>query len=454
MNVTNRETVAPATQSAPHRDRPFAFALAIGTIVLVIGGATQTIAWQGSAFRGGLLNVAALASIFLLIARSLIERAARDLLGVRGPVVAWRAISAGAVALALYDLYAFDYALNSSYSFFTWFSRFWELEPEAFAVPAVVAVAALVLAKRSVVARWRVRVEAVVALTLAVALLGAAAHRTKLRPSIHRYVTSLPTVGLIPSAENIGEWNPARADLSSSTFTDYVVGDVTVRRFVFTHRRQCALTLSRDPSRLPSTQSPRSDSLGDCESREVRHDARLGLHVLLRDTTWGYQSVEGFDRGHVEPITGARARMSNFRGAYTVAPSWIWTSALALAIALASIVHALYARRGLVGSHEWRQGTLRDDGMITVEGAEMPAPYGLQIKPGPVVLRAKMAPRGASPFRGGGATPDRDDVLAGSLSDVIAARESHIDASYAHSIAASLLASAPLLAAAVEGMLG
>ena len=454
MNATDRETVAPVIKPAPHRDRPFAFAFALGTIALVIGGATQTVAWQGNAFRGDLLNVAAVASLFVLVARSLIERAARDLLGVRGPVVAWRAIAAGGVALALYDLYAFNYALTSSYSFFTWFGRFWELEPEAFAVPIVVALSALVLSKRRVVSRWRLRVEAVAALLLAMALLGAAAHRAKDHPSIHRYVSSLPVVGLIPSAEDIGEWNPAQADLSSTAFTDYVVGGVLVRRFVFTHRRQCALMVSRDPSRLPTTQSPRSDSLGDCESREVRYDARLGLHVLLRDTTWGYQSVEGFDRAHVEPITGSRARMSNYRSAFTVAPSMIWTSTLALAIALASIIHALYARRGLAGSHEWRQATLRDDGMISVEGAEMPAPYGLQLKPGPMVLRTKMAPKGTSPFRGGGATPDRDDVLEGTLPDVIAARESHLDASYAHSVAASLLAAAPLLAAAIEGMLG
>lgn len=453
MNVTPRETVAPVTQPAARRDRPWAFAFAIGTIVLVVGGATQTLGWQGDSFRGDLLNIAALASLVLLVARSLIERAARDLLGVRGPVVAWRAIAAGAIALTLYDLYAFHLALNNRYSFFTWFSRLWELEPEAFGVPAVVAVAALVLAKVSVVSRWRLRFEAVVALALAAALLGAAANRSRERPPIHRYVSSLPLVGLIPSAEDVGEWNAARAELSTTAFTDYVVGGVTVRRFVFTHRRQCSLMLSADASRLPSTQSPRSDAIGDCESREVRYDARLGLHVLLRDTTWGYQSVEGFDRRHVEPITGTRARMSNFSGAYTVARSWIWTSTLAIAIALASIIHALYARRGLAGAREWREGRLRDDGMITVEGAEMPAPYGLLIKPGPVVLRTRAAPKGTSPFRGGGATPDRDDVLEGALAGVIAARESHIDASYAHSVTASLLAAAPLLAAAIEGMI-
>lgn len=73
--------------------------------------------------------------------------------------------------------------------------------------------------------------------------------------------------------------------------------------------------------------------------------------------------------------------------------------------------------------------------------------------PGPVVLLRVPTAQDGSPFRGGGATIERDAILAGTLADLIGTLESEVEASLACSVTASLFSAAPLVAAAIEGLL-
>jgi hypothetical protein len=70
-----------------------------------------------------------------------------------------------------------------------------------------------------------------------------------------------------------------------------------------------------------------------------------------------------------------------------------------------------------------------------------------------VVLRAAPVAQANAPFRGGGVTLERDEVLQGTLADVAAAREVDVESALACSVTASLLSAAPLMAAAVERVL-
>lgn len=453
MNDAPRETVtAEGGAPAKRREHPCMFAFAAGLWCLVLGGAVQIFAWEGHVFRGALLHVGLVASVALLASRPLVDRAALRLLGVRGPVVAWRAFTVGALALAAYDAYAINYALHASWSFFAWFGRFWELEPEVFVVPVSVSLAAFGLTKLPVVARRRLRAEAWLSLVVALALLGAGFARARRSPAIDEYVPSLPSLGEIPAAPDVGRWNPPRADEPTRAFTDYAfAGGVVVRRFVFTERGQCALRLATRVAQLPLGLSPRSEDFDDCGSRELRHDPRAGLYVLTREGRWGGRTVTAFRADSASPLSEGRAQMAAYHEAFTLPRSWLWGSAALLAFALAAIARATRAHRSLTDLTAWRQATLRADGMLSLDdGALVPCPYGAQLTPGPVLLRAVPAGPGASPFRGGGATPERDDLLQGTLADLVAAREADVDASHAHAITASVLAAAPLAAGALE----
>lgn len=432
------------------------FAFAAGLWCLAVGASVQIFAWEGHVFRGALLHVGLVASVTLLASRPLVDRAARRLLGVRGPVVAWRAYTVGALALAVYDLYAINYALHASWSFFAWFGRFWELEPEVFVVPVAVSLAAFGLTKLPVVARRRLRAEAWLSLVVALALLGAGFARARRSPAIDEYVPSLPSLGEIPAAPDVGRWNPTHVDDATRAFTDYAfAGGVVVRRFVFSDRGQCALRLATRAAQLPVELSPRSEDFDDCGARELRQDPRAGLYVLTREGRWGGRTVTAFRVDGASPLSEGRAQMAAYHDAFTLPQSWLWGSAALFVFALASIVRGTRARRSLTDLTGWRQATLRDDGMLSLDdGALVPCPYGAQLTPGPVLLRAApTASSNAAPFRGGGATPERDDLLQGTLADLIAAREADVDASHAHAITASLLAAAPLAAGALEGLL-
>ncbi len=453
MTTPTRETVTADTPRAPHVDRPLVFAFAAGAWCFAVGLAVQAFAWSDRGFRHGLLHVGAVAAIVLLLSRSIVDRVARTLLGLRGPVVAWRAFAAGAVAFGLYDLYTVDYALRSTWSFFSYFSRFWELEPEVFIVPAAVLIAAVVLSKRTVVSRARLRFEALVGVSLALAMLSAGIVRARRSPEVDGYVPSLTRLGAVPSEPSMPRWEASRSEEPSSDYTDHRFGEVTVRRFVFRHRGQCALLVARGGMELPQTYAPRGEALTSCESRDVRIDARRGLVVLAYETMWGLGAVNGYTRDNVEPLQGARASMGHWRDAFTIPRNWLWTSAVLLVIALGWLAHSVSSQRSLRDRTRWRQATLRSDGIIELDGAQFPVPYGAMQVPGPVVLLRVPTAQDGSPFRGGGATIERDAILAGTLADLIGTLESEVEASLACSVTASLFSAAPLVAAAIEGLL-
>lgn len=453
MTTPTTETVTADMPRPPHVDRPLVFAFAAGAWCFAVGLAVQAFAWNDRGFRHGLLHVGAVAAIVLLISRPLVDRVARALLGLRGPVVAWRAFAAGAIAFGVYDLYTVDYALRSSWSFFAYFNRFWELEPEVFIVPVTVLIAAVVLAKRTVVSRARLRFEALVGVGLALAMLSAGIARARRSPEVDGYVPSLTRLGAVPSEPTMPRWEASRSEEPSSDYTDHRFGAVTVRRFVFRHRGQCALLVARDGMELPNTLAPRGEALTSCESRDVRLDARRGLVVLSYETMWGLGGVNGYTRDSVDALQGARASMGHWRDAFTIPRNWLWTSAVILVIALGWIAHSIASQRSLRDRTGWRQATHRADGMIELDGAQFPVPYGAMLVPGPVVLLRVPTAQDGSPFRGGGATLERDVIIMGTLSDLIGTLESEVEASLACSITASLFSAAPLVAGAIEGLL-
>lgn len=453
MRAPTPETSAPVTPTHAAREHPVGFALALGAWTVFVGGTVQTFAWESRLFRNNIVHVGAVAGLALLASRSLVDDVARRLLGLRGPVVAWRALAAGALTLTLYDLYAFEYGLNLSWSFFTYLGRFWELEPEAFAVPLVTTAAAFALARRPVVTRARLRFEAPAALLFALALLLGGTSRAARRPEIHRYLDSLTRIGTMAPLNDRRPYDAARANDPSFEYTDHRFGELTARRFVFPYRGQCAITVARDASKLPASRTPHDEGIGDCGARELRLDTERGTVVVLHETSWGHSLVEGFTREDLASGLGAHARMSAHHDAFSVPRAWLWTSAAVVAFALAMLIRSARSRRGLVGAASWRQATLRSDGIIECEGAQVPAPYGTLLTPGPVVLRAAPTTQSNAPFRGGGVTLERDEVLQGTLADVAAAREVEVESALACSVTASLLSAAPLMAAAVERIL-
>ncbi|MFO0649067.1 MAG: hypothetical protein U0326_22690 [Polyangiales bacterium] len=450
MTTTMTETVTADTPRPPHVDRPLVFAFAAGAWCFAVGLAVQACVERPRLSSRPPPRRRRRGHRAARLAPARRSRA-RALLGLRGPVVAWRAFAAGAIAFGVYD-HTVDYAPRSSWSFFAYFNR-WELEPEVFIVPVTVLIAAVVLAKRTVVSRARLRFEALVGVGLALAMLSAGIARARRSPEVDGYVPSLTRLGAVPSEPTMPRWEASRSEEPSSDYTDHRFGAVTVRRFVFRHRGQCALLVARDGMELPNTLAPRGEALTSCESRDVRLDARRGLVVLSYETMWGLGGVNGYTRDSVDALQGARASMGHWRDAFTIPRNWLWTSALLFMIALGWIAHSIASQRSLRDRTGWRQATLRADGMIELDGAQFPVPYGAMQVPGPVVLLRVPTTQDGSPFRGGGATLERDVIIMGTLSDLIGTLESDVEASLAYSITASLFSAAPLVAGAIEGLL-
>jgi hypothetical protein len=420
---------------------------------LALGVAVQSFGWSDRTLRHGLIHVGAVAALGLLLSRPLVDAIARALLGLRGPVVAWRALSAGALAYGIYDLYSLRYALGSRWSFFSYFGRFWELEPEAFIVPVTVLVAAAVLARSKVVSSARLRSEALLAVGLALVMVTAGLVRAVRSPAIDRYVPSLTRLGVIPSEPTVTRGGDASSSESSSEYADHSFGAVTVRRFVFRHRGQCALLVAQGDAALPRTLASQNDQLTNCESREVRIDARRGLVTLSQSLSWGDLETTGYGRDRVTPVRGDAASMGHLREAFTIPRAWLGTSAVMLVVAIGFLSQSIAAKRALRDRAGWRQATLGADGMISLEGVRVPVPYGAMLVPGPVVLLRTPSSQTGAPFRDGVSTLERDEIIGGTLADYVGAREASVDASRACAIAASLLSAAPLVAAAIEGLL-
>ena len=82
-----------------------------------------------------------------------------------------------------------------------------------------------------------------------------------------------------------------------------------------------------------------------------------------------------------------------------------------------------------------------------------PAPYGTLLPAGPVVVLSGGPRADATPFRGGAVSPERADLLAGTLPQVLAGLEATADAALARSVAAGLFSAGLLAAGAVAGLL-
>lgn len=66
-------------------------------------------------------------------------------------------------------------------------------------------------------------------------------------------------VGAVPSEpEQMPRWEASRSEEPAADYTDHRFGKVTVRRFVFRHRGQCALLVARGGMELPDLPAARA----------------------------------------------------------------------------------------------------------------------------------------------------------------------------------------------------
>ena len=445
-----------AALADPAREHPAAFAVVLGGACGALGFGVEALAWASNFFRDRALHVTSVACLVAVASQGLVARGARGLLGTRGPVVAWRALTTGALVLAGYHLLRLDHMLGSGWSFFAWFRDLWECEPEAFGVPVAVALAAYVGTRTSLPSRARVRVELALAALVAVALLGLAWRRAAEVPAITGYIASLPAVGVVPPPTHRIAWDRELQDEPSTQYTDYTLGGLTVRRFEFPHRGQCAVVRLVAGEDAPTVMPARYGLLRDCEGGVVRRDAARGLYVLVR-REGDYPDVLPLEEpSRALRRDGMTRGAGEFRDGFTVPPGWRWLSAALVAAGMATLATSLWTRRSLRRAGTWRQGTLREDGTIALDGSPtvLTCPYGTTLAPGPVVIVGAVDASGEGPFRGAPVPVGRDALRPGLIADVVAAQEAASDAGEACATAAFVMAAAPLAAAAALRLLG
>lgn len=451
-----RSSRSTAAVADPRREYAGVFAVLLGGACAGLGFAVEAVAWESHLFRANGLHVATAACLLALAARAPVARLATALVGARGPVVAWRAVAFGAASLALYHAVRLEHMLTAWGSFFGWFRDLWECEPEGFGAPVVVAVAAYVGARTSLPSRARTRAGMALAAVAALALLAVAWRRAAQVPAVDAYIATLPRLGTLPPPTRPVPWDRGGQEDPSTTYTDHVVGGVTVRRFEFPHRGQCGLVRVTSDEPAPTVLPARYGLLRDCDGGEVRHDRARGLYVLVR-REGAYPDVLPLD-----PPTAALANsmggrtMGAYRDAFTVPAGWRHASAALVAAGALVLAMSAWRRRALGGEASWRQATLREDGVIAVEGspAVYACPYGAALTPGPVVLVGVADAAGDGPFRGAPATLPREAVLPGLIADLRAEREATADADEARAMAAFVMAAAPLAGAAAVRLLG
>ena len=189
----------------------------------------------------------------------------------------------------------------------------------------------------------------------------------------------------------------------------------------------------------------------------MRRDAARGLYVLVR-REGDYPDVLPLE----EPSRALRSdgtptrRAGEFRDGFTVPAGWRWMSAALVAAGAAVLAASLRTRRSLRAVGTWRQGTLREDGTIALDGSPvvLTCPYGTTLAPGPVVIVGAVDASGEGPFRGAPVPVGRDALRPGLIADVVAAQEAASDAGEACATAAFVMAAAPLAAAAALRLLG
>lgn len=442
--------------SPTSRDHPWLFALALPCLAVAAGMSVQMVAWEfSSTARAHLHHVAALGALALVAARAPVDALGRALLGRRGPVLTWCAVSVGAVALAVSYLLSLDVFLGNAWGFLSYFGRLWELEGESALVPVAMAVAGLSLPRVAVPSRRALRVAAALSTLLAAGVVGAGVARAMRAPEVHRYVASLPSVGAAPDLDRALAWRAGSEREPSTERQVFALRDVTLARYVFEPRGQCLWRLADRPDALPERVLPASGELGDCDGVVVRRDVARGIMVIAQRRNEGDQRAYVRRVGAWELLPSRSVEATRLRGGFALPRAWLYDAVLLLLVAVAAQALPHRARSRLARLDDWREASLGDDGYLTLDdGARVPCPYGAALKPGPVVLLEPVASCGRDgPFRGAvAATPERDTLAQGDRLAVIGDLEAALDARAAWAMAAALLAAAPWAAAVALGL--
>jgi hypothetical protein len=300
-----------------------------------------------------------------------------------------------------------------------------------------VSTAAANIVRRDVARSARGVATAVSALTAVVAILVVAAAIRARKPEPDAYVASLPVVGEVPAAgANVIDLDPLRAG-------PFELGPLRVTR-----SPTCNIqvdTASRKGDSVPAT----------ClESRKVRHDATQHLWIFEGpEVDLGAQSGsrahalyvphDAFDdRAALRQITPL-----DVGGSLGPPRGWIAAAAAGCAVALVSLRRGRRAQRRLEDLAGGRPGVHEGDGRIVLDdGTALTHSAAATWPAGPVVVT------GVTPEAGYRAAQRVDDVAAGTPQSLRTRAAESLAATSARAVVIVALASAALVAAALDGL--
>lgn len=436
---------AAATES-PAPIRVLGFAFAAGFVALVAGGGALALTYEARPLRAAGLSAGLWGALLLLALRAPLEALATRILGPRGRVAWWLAMSVGAVALGLSTAADVHYNLHSSWRLSYGDPRLWECEPWAVGVAVVTTMAAACWAFAPFPSRRGLRQVGVLVAVLAAALFVGAGARAARAPAIDRYVATLPIIDQVPALP--GDQTPNTiAGVSTRSSDTRVAGTrLTLRRYTFDDGGGCALRLDDDASTLPARVLRRDENLMGCGALTLRSEGRRRALLVTSASAWSSQS-RAFDLDSGAQWADDRAVLATFAESMSTPRSWIAAALVALALGLLA---ALSKRETHWWSSRdrWRQGTLGADGVIALDGdgGRVTVPFGVGLTAGPVVLRGYEARSDEGPFRAGpsvGAVA-REDARGGTLVSVAAELEALTDARLAYVLFVGLVVVATL----------
>ncbi len=431
-----------AATEAPRPARVLGFAVVAGFVALVAGGGALAVTYDVRPLRAAGLSAGLWGALLLLVLRVPLEALAARILGPRGRVAWWLAMSVGAAALGLSTTADAHYNLHASWRLAYGDPRLWECEPWAIGVAVVTTVAAACWAFVPFPSRRGLRhVGALVAL-IAAALGAGAVVRAVRAPAIDRYVATRSTIDQVPAMPG-RETTSAIGGVSTRSVDTRVAGTrLTLRRYTFDDGGGCALRVDDDITALPDRVVRRDENLMGCGDLTLRHDLPTRALLVTSASAWSTQT-RAFDLDSGAPWAEDRAVLATFVPRASAPRSWIVAAVVSLALGLlAALVKSdgrwWSARAG------WRQGALGVDGVIVLDGdgARVTAPFGAGLSAGAVVLRGHEGTSDDGPFRAGPSVGSvaREDVRAGTLVSVAAELEGLTDARLAYVLFAGLVA--------------
>lgn len=275
------------------------------------------------------------------------------------------------------------------------------------------------------------RFAALSAVVVSLALVAGGALSRRTRPD--GFVASLPVVAVIPAPEGNGEVTTKVGDLD------------VVRRC---DRASCGAWLL--PRGEKARGKPAVDFVGEIE---LRRDAVRDLWIL--DTTSGRgtifldeASARAVFRGNKLVRTTLRPR--DLRGVLAPPRGWIVAAGIGAALALWALARRVTARRQLAEIDAGEEGTLDEDGCVTLDSGPARLRAGVPVTPGPVVVLRDRAATGPA-YRSDGAR-EVTRVISGTRAELLEAAQLGMANLDARALVLASVTAAPVAMAWIEGL--